>query len=87
MNAAISRKQIALLASKALGLTDKSGKSPFVDTDDLNVMALYNAGIVEGTTESDGLTYYYPDSSITRAKDRQNTLLFFMFSSFSYCAL
>ena len=68
LNAAISRKQIALLASKALGLTDKSGKSPFVDTDDLNVMALYNAGIVEGTTESDGLTYYYPDSSITRAE-------------------
>lgn len=68
LNASISRIEIASLAAKAMGLSDSSGDSPFTDTEDKDVMALYNAGIVEGTTEKDGITYYYPKSSITRAE-------------------
>ncbi|MBQ2651417.1 MAG: S-layer homology domain-containing protein [Clostridia bacterium] len=68
LNDVITRGQIAKIASKAMGLDDASGKSPFCDTDDAYVMALYNAGIVEGTTEKDGKTYFYPDDSITRAE-------------------
>ena len=51
-----------------MGLEDDSGRSPFEDTDDDAIMRLYNAGIIEGTTEKDGLTYFYPDNSITRAE-------------------
>ncbi|MEA4920728.1 MAG: GH25 family lysozyme [Clostridiaceae bacterium] len=68
LNASISRIEIAALAAKAMGLSNSVGDNPFVDTQDKNVMALYNAGIVEGTTENDGMTYYYPKSCITRAE-------------------
>ena len=68
LNAEISRREIARLAARAMGLKDSSGKSPFEDTDDADVMALYNAGIVEGTTEKNGKTYYYPVSGTTPAE-------------------
>ena len=68
LNDAISRLDIARIAAKAMGLDDSSGRSPFQDTDDDHVMALYNAGIIEGTTEKNGKTYFYPDNDITRAE-------------------
>lgn len=69
LNAVISRADIARLAAGAMGLkTSNTSKTPFVDTSDKNVAALYGAGIVEGTTEKNGSVYYYPDSSITRAE-------------------
>lgn len=64
----ISRADIARLAARAMGLKSSAGSSPFIDADDEYIMALYNAGIVEGTTEKDGKTYFYPDSGITRAE-------------------
>ena len=68
LNDTISRADIAMIAANAMGLDDSSGRSPFQDTEDEYVMALYNAGIVEGTTEKNGKTYFYPDSDITRAE-------------------
>ncbi len=68
LNAVITRGSIARIAARAMGLEDSSGRSPFRDCDDEYVMALYNAGIIEGTTEKDGRTYFYPDNSITRAE-------------------
>lgn len=67
LDAPISRQEIAAIAAPALGL--KSGdENPFSDTSDSDILALYEAGIVEGTTESDGRTYFYPQNSITRAE-------------------
>jgi len=68
LNAQVTRAQIAYIASRAMGLDDASGKTPFADTGDEHIKALYNAGIVEGTTEKDGNTYFYPDDNIIRSE-------------------
>ena len=68
LNDTISRGDIARIAAEAMGLEDSSGKSPFQDSDDDYVMALYNAGIIEGSVDKNGKTYFYPDSDITRAE-------------------
>lgn len=67
LDAAISRQEIAAIAASALGLKPVA-ENPFSDTSDGNILALYGAGIVEGTTENDGKTYFYPQNSITRAE-------------------
>ena len=63
----IPRILVAHLAANALGLAPSQGKSPFADVDDGYVTALYEMGIVTGTTEG-GQTLYLPDKPITRAE-------------------
>lgn len=58
---------VARLAAKALGLAPSSAKSPFSDVNDGYVTALYEMGIVTGTTEN-GKTVFLPDKPITRAE-------------------
>lgn len=61
------RVLVAHLAAKALGLAPSSAKSPFSDVNDGYVTALYEIGVVTGTTEN-GKTVFLPDKPITRAE-------------------
>ena len=64
----VSRLFIAQLAAKALGLSPAADvESPFEDTDDPYVIALYQNGIIAGNQVGDQLLFK-PDSSITRAE-------------------
>lgn len=63
----ISRLAVARFAAKALGYGASNASSPFVDVDDGYVTALYEAGVFIGTEVGD-VTYFYPNSSITRAE-------------------
>ncbi|MDR1588816.1 MAG: S-layer homology domain-containing protein [Oscillospiraceae bacterium] len=59
----VTRLEAAQLAAGALKLETTLTQSPFDDTDDAAVLALYEAGIVEG----DGSGGYKPDASLTRS--------------------
>ena len=64
LDSTISRVAFCQLAATAAGLSAQPKKNPFTDTTDASVLALYNAGIVGGMTE----TTFSPDSSLTRAQ-------------------
>ncbi len=67
-NSAASRLFIVQLAAKALKLSPaQSGDSPFLDTDDGYVVAMYQKGLVAGSSSQDGLRFC-PDDPITRAQ-------------------
>jgi hypothetical protein len=66
LNAPISRLQIAQIAAKALGLTPSMVETPFTDTSDVSVLALYEIGVIQGNAEADGTLLYHPDESINR---------------------
>ncbi len=68
LNATVDRNTIASIAAKALKLSPVTNiTSPFVDSNDGYVLALHQAGIVEGTTNG-GRTYYYGTSTIKRGE-------------------
>ena len=68
LNATVDRNTIASIAAKALKLSPVTNiTSPFVDSNDGYVLALYQAGIVEGTTNG-GRAYYYGTSTIKRGE-------------------
>lgn len=68
LDEAASRLLIAQIAAKALDLPPSQGESPFSDTADGNVVALYEAGILLGSYDTNGALVYLPDSSISRAE-------------------
>ena len=63
----ISRNAVAAIAAKALHLSPVSGTSPFADTSDGYVLALHQAGIVQGDASS-GTAYYHGGDTINRAQ-------------------
>lgn len=63
----MDRALVAKLTALSLGLTP-GGDEPFIDTDDVYVAALYNAGVVEGSYDADGNLVYRLDSPITRGE-------------------
>ena len=67
LDGAVSRLLIAQVTAKALGLSPAAGSSPFSDTADGCVLALYQRGILQGSYQ-DGQLVYRPDSGITRAE-------------------
>ena len=67
LDSPISRLEVARLAAKAMGYGASSSASPFADVNDGYATALCEAGIFIGTTVGEQ-TYFYPDSSITRAE-------------------
>lgn len=68
LDAPISRQLVAKIACKALGLSAYQGASAFADTNDGYVMALYTAGIIDGSMDANGNRMYYPQRSLTRAE-------------------
>lgn len=67
LDAAASRLDIARIAAAALGLDEPTGASPFADTNEPAVVALYEAGVVEGSLVN-GQRVYSPEQSISRAQ-------------------
>lgn len=67
LRAPIDRLSMAQLAAKALELSAPTGASPFADCSDASVIALYESGIITGSSVAGG-TVYNPDSSLTRAE-------------------
>lgn len=64
----ITRQEYAEVASKAMGLKDVDIDTPFADTDDQEILNLYNAGIVGGSFDAEGNRLYKPADMITRAE-------------------
>ena len=64
----ITRVEYARVAAKALGLAEPKIATPFVDTDDAAVLALFEKNIVEGSFNASGERVFYPDNYITRAE-------------------
>lgn len=67
LDAAATRLEIARIAAAALQLDAPTGSSVFADTTDPAVLALYEAGVVEGSLVN-GQRVYSPDKSISRAE-------------------
>ena len=63
-----TRLAVARMACRALDMLDICGLSetPYADCDDGYVTMLYEKGIMEGVTGSDGVTRFLPDEPITR---------------------
>lgn len=68
LDAAASRLLIARASAGILGLSPDSGPSPFADTDDPLVTALYNAGVVAGSFDADGRRVFLPGTDIKRSE-------------------
>lgn len=64
----MARGVVAKLAARALGVEASDGVSPFADVDDGLLTALYELGIITGSTAENGDTVFLPDQSITRAE-------------------
>ena len=64
LNGTISRLQFCQLAAAAAGISKQPASNPFTDTNDTSVLALYEAKIVGGMSE----TTFSPDTSLTRAQ-------------------
>ena len=67
LDSPISRLTIARVAAVAMGITPRTGASPFADVDDGYTLALYEEGILNGTVVG-GKRYYYPNDGINRAE-------------------
>lgn len=67
LNAGISRRIIAKCAAGALQLRQSAMLSPFSDTQDGYVLALWSKGILTGSDE-DGELVYRPEDGMTRAE-------------------
>lgn len=67
LDGTITRKSVARLAAGALGFGQSFSVSPFADVDDGFVTALYEIGVLTGTTERQALVYH-PDDPISRAE-------------------
>ncbi len=63
----ITRLEVAQLAARALGLSGMMEESPFVDSDDSEVLAMYQAGILQGSVR-DGLVYFDGDDALLRSQ-------------------
>ena len=67
LNAPATRLLTAQVSAQSMGLEYSYGPSPFPDTDDGFVVALYEEGIITGAPEGNKVVYK-PDSSLTRAE-------------------
>ena len=64
----INRLQFAQIAASVLGLSRLNHKgSPFIDTGNVSVLALYDYGFITGSYE-DGKLHFFPLSKISRAE-------------------
>ena len=63
----ISREKIAEITTKALGLTPRTGASPFADADNGYLLTMYEEGIFGGTIIG-SQRFFYPLDNISRAE-------------------
>lgn len=63
----ITRRLIAMVAAKAMGLAERGGASPFADAEMGSLLALYEEGIITGSIIG-GKRYFYPDDNIIRSE-------------------
>ena len=69
LSGGISRRLIAQVTACALGLDPVlDTASPFADTDDPFVQALYDVGILAGSFDPKGLRKFYPSQTIIRSE-------------------
>lgn len=68
LDAEISRYEIAAIASAALLLEGEQKSGVFGDTSDPNVIALFNAGIIEGSFDKNGWRLYKGEDNVTRGE-------------------
>jgi len=64
----VSRLVIAILAERALKLPEANIQTPFSDTDDGSILALYSAGIITGSYDKNGVLRYLPGDQIIRSE-------------------
>ena len=64
LDAPITRQLICQLASRALELELRSSESPFTDTDNENILSLYQAGIINGYTDGT----FRPEGNLKRSE-------------------
>ena len=64
LDAAITRLELCKIAAKAKNILTQPEKNPFTDTENMNVLALYNAGVISGMTA----TTFEPNGLLTRAQ-------------------
>ena len=64
LNGSITRLDFCKVAAKAAGLTAQPAANPFTDCNDTSVLALVNAGVINGMTE----TTFAPNETLTRAQ-------------------
>ena len=67
LNEPISRLTVAQIAAKALRIPSSILESPFSDTDDCHVLALYETGIIEGSLK-EGKIVFLPEDNIKRSE-------------------
>lgn len=63
----ITRRLIAVIAAKAMGLAERTGASPFADAELGSLLALYEEGIITGSIIG-GKRYFYPEDNIVRSE-------------------
>ena len=68
LDAPMPRLLVAELAARALGVESSQAESPFADLDNGLLTALYELGVVTGSTNEEGETVFLPDQPITRAE-------------------
>ena len=68
LNEPITRLEYGRVAALALGFTESDTKTPFADTEDGLILALYDAGIMEGSVDDNGDRMYMPDANIRRSE-------------------
>ena len=65
----ITRREVAKLVVNALQVESGKFRTPYADTADHNITALYGLGLMQGTVDpATGHRYFYPDTQITRAE-------------------
>ncbi|NLM61051.1 MAG: hypothetical protein GX193_03130 [Clostridiales bacterium] len=67
LDAPINRLLVAQIAARALKLPESYLETPFADTDDGHVLALYETGIIEGVIEN-GTRVFKPQDNIKRSE-------------------
>ena len=68
LNAPITRLEYGRVAALAMGLAPSDRETPFADTEDELILALYDAGIVEGSKDENGQWLYKPHDNIRRSE-------------------
>jgi uncharacterized repeat protein (TIGR02543 family) len=68
LDEAIDRLLVAQITAKALNLPESYLETPFADTADSHVLALYETGIITGSFDKDNNLVYLPQNNIKRSE-------------------